>query len=126
MGKEGKEIMPRRWIPAIACALVALTSPALFACEQCLEPGQFDPVGNQVTQYGCWSGFSSGYATCIPRPTKFDTTTDSSCLGAGGSGPGRDKDPLSFPFTASPREPRDCRTDLSGKCVREVSETVLE
>lgn len=117
--------MLRRLILAIACALVTITSPALLACEQCLEPGQFDPVGNPVTQYRCWSGFSSGYATCIPRPTRCDTTTDSTCLGAGGSGPGRDKDPLSFSLIAS-RDLRDCRTDLSGSCVREVSEIILD
>lgn len=126
---EGKKIMRRRLILAVACALVVITSPALFACEQCLETGQFDPVGNQLTAPKCWSGFSSGVATCIPQTNgnSCNTTTDSNCLGSStGTGPGRDKNPLSYPLTAPSREAQDCGTDLSGRCVREVLETVLD
>lgn len=120
--------MRRRLILVVACALVAFTAPALFACEQCLEPGQFDPVGNKLTAPKCWSGFSSGVATCYtpPNSNSCTTTTDSNCLGSSNGGPGRNLDTASHPFTAPSREGRDCGTDLSGRCVGAVLEPGLD
>ena len=109
--------MKRRFLLMSVGAFLAIASPALFACEQCLHKGQFDPVGNYLTESKCWSGYSTGYATCIPTGESCSTTTDSVCKG--GSGDGLVENPT--PLVDEPREPRggDCVIDLAGRCSRE-------
>lgn len=98
-------------------ALVAIASPALFACEQCLHKGQFDPVGNYLTENKCWSGYSKGYASCVPYSSGSGCTTSTDTVCSGGSGDGRTQNPT--PIFDAPRG-NDCVTDLAGRCSREA------
>lgn len=109
--------MKRHSLLFVVCVFVAIASPAVLACEQCFNKGSFDPVGNYLEESKCWSGFSTGYATCIPNGESCNTTTDSVCT-AGGSGSVENPVPL----TDVPPAPRaaDCGTDLSGRCSRQA------
>ena len=104
-------MMRRYVIPFLACVLSAIVAPALVACEQCFERGTFDPVGNYLTTAKCWSGFSTGYATCIPTGSSCDTTNDSTCTAGSGTEPvHKNSVPVELPGA------EDCGTDLAGRC----------
>jgi hypothetical protein len=94
----------------VACVLSAIFARSVAGCEQCFNRGSFDPAGNYLTTAKCWSGYSTGYATCIPTGSTCDTSNDSTCT-AGGAEPVH---PNSVP--AELRTAEDCGTDLAGRC----------
>jgi hypothetical protein len=114
--QEKKPTMKR----CLIILVLLLCSPALFACEACLTSGT-TPAGNPVYQPICWSGLATGDATCIPRTSGCDTTTDSVCTGGGGRG-AQQKDPVGGGFSAPSDSSADCSADVSGTC----SGTTLE
>lgn len=105
----------KRSLFVLVFALLLCGAPALLACETCYTPGQTDPAGNPVTGSArCWSGATTGYATCIPNTSSCTRTTDSQCTGGGGGV--QHKDPVGYGIAPSGDRAADCSTDVSGKC----------
>jgi len=106
----------KNWIKLFAVVASLAIAPSVLACERCFSPGSVDPVGNLISGSNgrCWSGYDTGYASCISSGYSCIKTVDSSCRGGGGTRGGKQQTWLRVGEPSAPAS--NCDVDVAGRC----------